>query len=84
MDKGCEGCSTNDQCAVQMARECLEYGDSRFENCPCKKCVVKMICEEMCNKWEDITSKAEEFLENMGYDQLPFKQVARDKKYEPM
>lgn len=43
----CDGCIENEQCQIQM------WGSVATHECPCKECLVKMICSDPCNLLND-------------------------------
>ncbi len=53
MKSDCEGCSMysmgNDQCKTD-----LEYYPDLVNSCPCRICVVKVICNTVCEDYQDV------------------------------
>ena len=43
----CEGCKDNPQCQLH------QWGHAAIDNCPCRICVVKVICATPCDKLSD-------------------------------
>ncbi len=57
MDDGCKGCfDTMNGCIVT---------NSKIDTCPCRKCLIKGVCQNQCN---DFASNLTEISEGTHYD----------------
>ena len=58
--EGCEGCSAKGGCDIDYVDEGL-HDDELFinsmRNCPCKICLLKMICINICDEYMDVWPK---------------------------
>jgi len=53
----CKGCSYDD---ADWTNVCRIDGVGLTEICPCRKCVVKTMCSEVCDAYKMLRSKAEQ------------------------
>ncbi len=50
--QGCEGCSVENKCYEKGDTGNLRvYYRNRIGKCPCKTCLVKMICDDICQDY---------------------------------
>lgn len=50
----CEGCTTH---KVGEHFNCSFIADNEDGSCPCTKCIVKVICDEPCDDFEEWVDK---------------------------
>ena len=50
---GCEGCNIY----IPNQKRCLldKLTVDRVERCPCRECLVKMMCSRGCKEWREIS-----------------------------
>jgi hypothetical protein len=41
----CIGCAVNGDCSLQ------HYGSAAMHRCPCRTCILKMMCHDSCEKF---------------------------------
>ena len=54
MRKECEGCSVlkpNGDC--NLVNEVIESNEGIVKDCPCKECLVKIMCDTACPEYKD-------------------------------
>ncbi len=55
MNDDCKGCSTYDDCIKDYSIKDYASDENVFlnvrEECPCSRCLVKVVCREGCNDW---------------------------------
>jgi hypothetical protein len=51
--EGCKGCSVRSGCHENYKSGNLRvYYKNRMDKCPCKTCLIKMICNKTCQDYE--------------------------------
>ncbi len=55
--EGCEGCSVKKLCDIDYVED--KFRDDKLfincmRNCPCKICLIKMICFNICEEFTDV------------------------------
>lgn len=46
---GCSGCNIIIDCSLKKYKE---FGNLKID-CPCKSCIIKMICEKACKEYDE-------------------------------
>lgn len=46
------------ECGIGTAGHCMTYDIERGKSCPCRNCLVKCMCSEMCGDYIVYTAKA--------------------------
>lgn len=59
LDNSCQGCNKSGFCDFQM--------NGTTEDCPCIFCIVKMMCSEICDNFDDFHKQIFKFrLKNLS------------------
>ncbi len=55
--EGCEGCSVMTKCYKSFSTDLYKsYYKSRMVKCPCKTCLVKVVCDDVCEQYAKVWS----------------------------
>jgi len=52
-----EQCIINNKAFKYYTNFCFIFRENKIENCPCRKCIIKMICVMQCNTRRDYLIK---------------------------
>jgi hypothetical protein len=59
--EGCDGCLSNNP---KLNTKCCALG-ARYKDCPCKKCIIKGVCQARCEDLENFETEITNAIKRM-------------------